>query len=175
MDIQSQGCSLQIYIDKGNRIIDEIKSNYNKALNAQSQAQLIKKQFIRKICKNSVKVKFMDNDEYKEIYNSQYEKNLFAKVNIKLDKISKEKIARLEQQRFNKQQKQQEQYRQQQFSIERQKVEQQRRQASAAESANTQRSWDSLNQSLQNMNSNIIKQNTNFQLQQINNTLRYGY
>ena len=41
--------------------------------------------------------------------------------------------------------------------------------------ANTQRSWDSLNQSLQNMNSNMIKQNTNFQLQQINNTLRYGY
>jgi len=165
----------QEFINKGNKIIDEIKSDYDKALNAQSQAQLIKKQYLRKICKKSVKVSFMDNEEYKEVCNSQYEKELFAKINTKLEKISKEKIARLEQQRFNQQQKQQEQYRQQQLALERQKVEQQRRQAAAAESANTQRSWDSLNQSLQNMNSNMIRQNTNFQLQQMNNYMRYGY
>lgn len=75
----------QIYIDKGNRIIDEIKSSYNKALKAQAQAQLIKKQYIRKICKKTVKVNFMDNDEYKEICSSQYEKNLWIMMNMKLD------------------------------------------------------------------------------------------
>lgn len=176
--VNNQGTKIDLpqeYIDKGNKIIDEIKSDYDKALNAQSQAQLIKKQYLRKICKNSVKVKFMDNEDYKEVCNSKYEKDLFAKINTELDRISKEKIAKLEQQRFNQQQKQQEQYRQQQLALERQKVEQQRRQAAAAESANTQRSWDSLNQSLQNMNSNLIRQNTNFQLQQINNYMRYGY
>lgn len=165
----------QKYIDKANNIINEIKSNYKKALYAQSQAQLIKKQYLRKICKKSVKVSFMDNEEYKEICDSKYEKELFSKINTKLEKLSKEKIARLEAQRFNEQQKQQEQYRQQQLALERQNIEEQRRQAAAAESANTQRYWNSLNQLFQNTNSNRIKQNTNFQLEQINNTLRYGY
>lgn len=165
----------QKYIDKANSIINEIKSDYGKALNAQSQAQLIKKQYLRKICKKSVKVNFMDNEDYKEVCNSKYEKDLFAKINTKLERISKEKIARLEQQRFNQQQKQQEQYRQQQLALERQKVEQQQRQATAAEHANTQRALNSFNQSLQNMNNNMIRQNTNFQLQQMNNYMRYGY
>jgi len=66
----------KIYIDKAQSIIHEIKNDYDKALYAQSQALLIKKQYLRKICKESVKVSFMDNVEYKDLCNSQYEKEL---------------------------------------------------------------------------------------------------
>lgn len=160
-----------VYMTKADSIINEVKQANNKALEAQEHAQLIKKQYINKICKDSVKVSFMDNDEYKIVCNNQKEKTLYSKVQDKLERITKEKIARLEQQRFSQQQAKEEQYRQQQLTIERQKMEQQRRQAAAAEEANNQRAWDSLNQSIQNMNTNMYRQNQNFQMWQLNNNL----
>lgn len=159
------------YMLKADFIINEIKSANNKALEAQEKAQLIKKQYINKICKDSIKVNFMDNSEYKVVCNNQKEKELYLKIRNKLEILSKEKIAKLEQQRFNQQQAQQEQYRQEQLSIEKQKLEQQRRRAAAAEEANKQRSWDSLNQSIQNLNTNIYMQNQNFQMIELNNNL----
>lgn len=159
------------YMTKADSIINEIRIANNKALEAQEHAQLIKKQYINKICKDSVRVSFMDNDEYKVVCNNQKEKTLYSKVQDKLERITKEKIAKLEQQRYSQQQAKEEQYRQQQLAIERQKMEQQRRQAAAAEEANNQRAWDSLNQSIQNMNTNMYRQNQNFQMWQLNNNL----
>jgi hypothetical protein len=140
---------------KANNIVEEIKSANNKALIAQKQALLIKKQYIRRICKKSVKIDFMDNEEYKEICNSQYEKDLFTKVTKQLEQIQKEKIAKLKQQRFNRQQKQQEQYRQQQLTIEKQKLAEQQRhnvqQQKNYSSQQLQNSFNRLNQQLRDM------------------------
>ena len=119
------------YITKANNIVDEIKQASDKAYEAQAQAQLVKKQYLRKICRESVKVDFMDNEEYKEICDDKAEKELLAKVDAKLQKITQEKIAKLEQQRFSAQQQKEEQYRQQQLAIERQRLEEQRNQTKA--------------------------------------------
>jgi hypothetical protein len=159
------------YMLKAESIINEIKGANNRALESQEKAQIIKKQYINKICKDSIKVDYMDNNEYKVVCNNQKEKELYSKIHNKLERLSKEKIAKLEQQRFNQQQAQEERYRQEQLSIEKQKLEQQRRQATAAEEANNQRSWDSVNQSIQNLNTNIYMQNQNFQMMELNKNL----
>lgn len=159
------------YISKADNIVDEIKQASNKAMNAQNQAQLIKKQYLKKICKESVKVNFMDNEEYKEVCDDKAEKELMAKVDAKLQKITQAKIAKLEQQRYTQQQQKEEQYRQQQLAIERQKLEAQQRQAKAAQDAADAASSQNLNQTFQNINQNM-------QMQQLNNNLmfrRYGY
>ena len=138
-------------------IIKEINDAANSALSFQNNAQLIKKQYLRKICKESLKIDFMDNDEYKELCENKYEKELFAKINAKFQKITEEKIAKLEEQRFNQQQAKEEQYRQQLLAIERQKLAAQQSQARAAQDtadaanqANFQNSLNNLNQQLQN-------------------------
>jgi len=155
------------YISKANSIINEIKSDYNKALNAQAQAQLIKKQYLRKICKNSVKVHFMDNEEYKEVCNSQYEKDLFTKINAKLERISKAKIAKLEHQRDVHQQAEQEQYRQKQLEIERQRLAIQKQQAEDAE-------YQSIQRNLQNQTNSIRQQTENNRVKFYNVTPTLG-
>ena len=146
------------YNTKADKIIKEIYEAQQKAYQAQEQAQLVKKQYMKKICKDSVKVGFMDNDDYKLICNNyQREKELFTKINDKLERLTKEKIARLEQQRYTAQQQMEEQYRQQQLAIERQKLAAQQAQAIAAQNtanaasrANFQNSLNNLNQQLQN-------------------------
>ncbi|ABB44629.1 hypothetical protein Suden_1351 [Sulfurimonas denitrificans DSM 1251] len=146
------------YNTKADEIIKEINGAQQKAYQAQEQAQLVKKQYMKKICKDTVKVDFMDNENYKLICNNyQREKELFTKINDKLERLTKEKIARLEQQRYTAQQQKEEQYRQQQLAIERQKMEAQQAQAKAARDvadeasmANFQNSLNNLNQQLQN-------------------------
>lgn len=159
------------YINKAEQIVNEIKQASNRALYAQNQSQLVKKQYLRKICKESIKVDFMDNEEYKEICEDKAEKELMAKIDTKLQKITQERIAKLEQQRYTAQQQKEEQYRQQQFNLERQKVDAQQRQAKAAQDAADAASTQNLNQTFQNINQNL-------QMQQLNNNLmlrRYGY
>lgn len=58
-----------------------------------------------------------------------------------------------------------------QFALQVQTAEYQRRQAAAAEDAADQAFYNNLN----NMNRNNLMQQQNFQLQQMNNYLRYGY
>lgn len=160
------------YNEKADRIINEISQASNKALYAQNQAQLVKKQYLRKICRESIKIDFMDNEEYKEICEDKAEKELMAKVDAKLQKINQEKIAKLEQQRYTTQQQKEEQYRQQQLSLERQRLEAQQRQAKATEeaagAAADRANWDRVNNTINNINHNL-------QMQQINHTLKYGY
>ena len=153
------------YLDKVNAIFAEIKQAGQRALEAQKQAWIVKKQYKERICKNSVKVNFIDSDEYKAIC---HEDKYFAKLKKKIDK----KLAQINLQKEEKRQ----QIRQQQLiQAEQMKAAAAQRQAAAAEEANTQRSLDNLNRSIQNMNTNMNWQNTNFQLQQMNNYLRYGY
>lgn len=159
------------YYEKAYSIVDEIKIAQKKALEAQDKAQLVKKQYLKKICGNSIKIDFMDNDEYKEPCEGKYEKELFAKINAKLQKVSQEKIAKLEQQRNSELQKRQEQYRQQQLIIEKKKLAIQQAQAEAFQNAADSAAWQNFNQSIQNMNYNN-------QMQQLNNNLfmmRKGY
>lgn len=160
------------YNAKADEIIKEIYDAQQKAYQAQEQAQLVKKQYMKKICKDSVKVNFMDNEDYKLICNNyQREKELFTKINDKLERLTKEKIARLEQQRYTAQQQKEEQYKQQQLALERQRLEAQQKQARAAQNVADAAGWQNLNQSIQNMNYNN-------QMQQLNNNLfmmRMGY
>ena len=124
------------YNKKADSIIKEINEAQQKAYQAQEQAQLVKRQYIKKICKDTVKVNFMDNDDYKLICNNyQREKELFTKINDKLERLTKEKIARLEQQKFEQKQAKEEQYRQQQLAIERQRLVAQQAQSRAAQDA----------------------------------------
>jgi len=153
------------YFDKANAIFAEIKQAGQKALEAQKQAWVVKKQYKQRICKNSVKVNFIDNEEYKEIC---HEDKYFSKLKEKIDK----KLAQIN---LQKEKKRKQLYQQKLLEAEQMKAMAAQRQAEAAEEANTQRAWDSLNQSIQNMNTNMNWQNTNFQLQQMNNYLRYGY
>ena len=153
------------YFDKANTIFTEIKQAGQKALEAQKQAWIVKKQYKQKICKDNIKVDFIDNNEYKEIC---HEDKYFAKLKEKIDK----KLAQIN---IQKEKKRQQLQQQQLIQAEQMKALAAQRQAQAAEAANNQAAWDSLNRSIQNMNTNMNWQNTNFQLQQMNNYLRYGY
>lgn len=174
----------QEYKDKSTAIIKEIQEAYNKALQAQSQSQLVKKQYLRKICKDNVKVNFMDNTEYKEICEDKAELKLQAKVDRKLEQLEKEKVAIIQkqqqeiaQQKQNEQLRQQQSYQQQQLNIQRQ---QQQEQANRQKQQDSDNAWNSISQSLNsignafNQSANQINQQdqnrrTNYQLQQINN------
>lgn len=144
------------YNRKADEIIKEINEAQQKAYQAQEQAQLVKKQYMKKICKDTVKVTFMDNNDYKLICNNyQREKELFTKINDKLERLTKEKITRLEQQRYTAQQQKEEQYRQQQLAIERQRLAAQQAQAKAAQSAASAASQANFQNSLNNLNKQI--------------------
>jgi len=143
------------YNAKADEIIKEISEAQQKPYQAQEQAQLVKKQYMKKICKDTVKVTFMDNNDYKLICNNyQREKELFTKINDKLERLTKEKIARLEQQRYSQQQVKEEQYRQQQLAIERQKLAAQQAQAKATQQAADDAAW---NNTMQNIRNNTPK------------------
>lgn len=138
-------------------IVLTIKTATDKAILFQNDAQLIKKQYLKKLCRNNIKVDFMDNDEYKEICENKYEKELFTKINNKLQKITEEKIAKLKEEKYQEQKAKEEQYRQQQLAIEEQKLAAQRRQATAAEDASD---TEYFNQSLQNLNNQLDRMNS---------------
>lgn len=137
----------QSYFNKANSIFDEIKREANLALEAQRRALIIKEKYKKKICKNSVKVDFMDNNDYKDICN---EDKKFAKLRVRID----EKLAKIEQQKETKRGQLNQQRLIQAREIEAKAAQ---RRASAAESANTQRA-------LQNFSNNL-------QMQQLNNNM----
>lgn len=176
------------YMNKADSIIKEIQEAYSKALQSQSLAQLVKKQYLRKICKDNVKVNFMDNAEYKEVCEDKAELKLQAKVDRKLEKLEKEKVAIIQKQQQeiaqqkqiniqNEQLRQQQAYQQEQLNIQRQ---QQQEQAKRQEQQDSSSAWNSIAQSLNGIGdsfnraayqNNQQQQNrqTNYQLQQISN------
>ena len=149
----------QSYLQKANSILSEITNASNIALDAQRKALIIKEKYKKKICKDSIKVNFMANDEYKSICRENEKiAKLKEKIDIKLAEINKQKQLKMAQQN-------------QQRMIRAREMEAAaaQRQAAAAEQANNQASWDSLNRSIQNMNNNM-------QMQQLNNNLMmYNY
>ena len=142
------------YYQKTMNIWNEIKQAGQKAIESQNKALLVKKQYKKKICKDSVKVNFIDNKEYKAICNEdQYYSDLKKKIDTKLAQINQSNIQKRDQQN-------------QQRLINAREMEANAalRRASAAESAN-------FNQSMQNINQNM-------QMNQLNNNLfmmRMGY
>lgn len=144
----------QSYFQKADTIFNEIKNTANIALDAQRKALAVKEKYKNKICKDDVKVDFMDNDEYKSI--CKEDENI-ALLKTRIDT----KLAQIEQQKQAKRQQQNEQRLIQAREAEAMAAQ---RRAAAAEQANNQAAWDSVNRSIQNMNSNM-------QMQQLNNNL----
>ena len=137
----------QSYFDEVDNIFNEIKTHVNIALDAQKKAQIIKEKYKTKICKDSINIDFMDNNEYKDICNEEKKfEELKNKIDEKLAQIEKQKQAKREQ-------------------INQQKIIQiqQTQTAAAIMSANAQQQANT-NQSLQNLNNNL-------QMQQLNNNL----
>jgi len=134
---------IKFYTDEYN----SVKSSVEKANDAYAKANIIKEKYKNKICKDSVKVDFIDNDEYKAICN---ENERFAQLKTKIDA----KLAQIEQQK---------QVRREQQNQQRMIQSQQTQAAAAIMSANAQQQANT-NQSLQNLNNNL-------QMQQLNNNL----
>lgn len=122
------------YFVKIGSIQNEIKDAGVKALNAQKYALKVKKQYMRRICKESVSVDFMGSAEYKNICNES------PNVKIKIDK----KLAQIN---ILKQQKR-EQQRQYDLLLAKQKQ---------AEADRNKEAWNSINQSLKELGDNIRK------------------
>ena len=142
------------FIAKANNMLSEIKQAGQKAIESQKQALKVKKQYMNKICKKSVSVDFIDNEEYKKICN---ESEYYATLKEKMD----EKLSQLNQ---LKQQKLQQLNQQKLANAAQRQADAAAKAASAAEYANITQSW-------QNLNNNI-------QMQQLNNNLmfmRMGY
>lgn len=145
----------KIYNDKADSIIKEINIAKEEAFNAQIEAKKVKQQYLKRICKDSVKVTFMDNNEYKDICNPKKELVLMQKLNEKLNKISEAKIAKLEQEKYTAQQQKEEQHRQELVQLERNKLAEISRHnqeaESAANTANFQQSMKNLTDQINNM------------------------
>lgn len=137
----------QSYVNYVSNIFNEIKNAGQVAIDAQKKALMVKQQYKDIICKDSVKVDFMDNNEYKAICN---EDKKLAELKKKMDI----KLAQIEQQKQAKRQQQNEQRLIQAREAEANAA---MRKAKAAEDAN-------FNQSIQNFNNNM-------QMQQLNNNL----
>lgn len=137
----------QSYLTHVHNILTEIKNAGQVAIDAQKKALMVKQQYKDIICKDSVKVDFMDNNEYKAICN---EDKKLAELKKKMDT----KLAQIEQQ---KQAKRQQQNEQRLIQVRETEANAAMRKAKAAEDAN-------FNQSMQNFNNNL-------QMQQLNNNL----
>ncbi len=135
------------YLGEIDSIFQEVKEAGRKAIEAQKKALMVKKQYKKRICKDSITVSFIDNAEYKEICN---ENNYYEKLKEKVD----EKIVEIN---LAKERKRAQQNQAQLIQARQMEALAAQRQASAAETAN-------FNQSMQN-----ISQNS--QLQQLNNNL----
>lgn len=137
----------QSYLNHIGNVFNEVKNAGQVAIDAQKKALMVKQQYKDIICKDSVKVDFMDNNEYKAICN---EDKKLAELKKKMDT----KLAQIEQQKQAKRQQQNEQRLIQAREAEANAA---MRKAKAAEDAN-------FNQSMQNFNNNL-------QMQQLNNNL----
>jgi hypothetical protein len=111
------------YTSKLQAIFATIKEAGQKAINAQNEALKVKKQYTKRICNDSTKVSFMNNDEYKAICKEDdYYAQLKVKIDAKLAQINQQKQQRKEelyeqQRRYVHQQNQQQQQRQQNQQI----------------------------------------------------------
>ena len=91
------------YFTKISQIDNEVKEAGQKAINAQKYALKVKKQYMSRVCKESVSVNFINNEEYKNICNeSEYYSNLKEKIDVKLAQINKQKQQKREQQNQQK-------------------------------------------------------------------------
>lgn len=149
------------YLNHLQDTLNEIKNAGQVAIDAQKKALIVKQQYKDIICKDSVKVDFMDNNEYKAICS---EDKKLAELKKKMDT----KLAQIEQQKQAKRQQQNEQRLIQAREAEAQAAQ---RKAAAAEKANNQAEWDSVNRSIQNMNNNLQMQQQNYQMNNLNNNL----
>lgn len=137
----------QSYLNHMGNIFNEVKNAGQVAIDAQKKALMVKQQYKESICKDSVKVDFIDNKEYKAICN---ENEQIAILKEKMDK----RLAQIEKEK----------------EVKRGQMNQQRLiQAREAEATAAQRRADAaeqanFNQSMQNLNNNI-------QMQQLNNNL----
>lgn len=137
----------QSYINYMSNIFNEIKNAGQIALNEQKKALMVKQQYKDNICKDTVKVDFIDNKEYKAICN---ENEKIAQLKIKIDA----KYTQIEQQKQAKRQ----QLNQQRM------IQAQESQAAAAQMSAMAQQQANFNQSLQNLNNNM-------QMQELNNNL----
>lgn len=88
----------QSYFDNANKIFSEIKNIAQKIQSEQQKASMIKAQYKNKICKDSVKVDFMDDNEYKEICKEEQKiAKLKTKIDAKLAQINQAKQSKREQ------------------------------------------------------------------------------
>lgn len=148
----------QSYYNKVNKILQEIKEAGNKALDAQEKARIIKTKYKMKICKEKVKVNFMDNEEYKAICQEDKKmEELRVKINQKLDRLNLVKQQKLQQMNEEKRLKAEqnanakaEELAKQRAAIAEETLEEQRR-------ANLNQGFQNLNQTLQlqQMNRNM--------------------
>ena len=143
------------YRQKVEKTINQVHEARRKAFRAQKEAKKVKKQYLKRICKENVKVDFMDNDEYKEICSSKKELVVLSKINAKLRKLTEAKIARLEKERFGDQQQREKRHREELLTIERQRLAEQRRhhmeQESAADTANFNQNMKNITDQINNM------------------------
>lgn len=151
----------QSYFNKANSILTEIRNEVNIALEAQRRALIIKEKYINKICKDTVKVDFMDNNEYKAICKED-EKN--AQLKIKIDA----KLAQIAQQKQAKRQQRNEERLIQAREAEAMAA---KRQASAAQASAEAQQYANTNQMMQNNLNNLNNVNNNLQMQNLNNNL----
>jgi hypothetical protein len=88
----------QSFFNNANAITSEVKQAGQQAINSQKKALQVKKQYMNRICKQSVTVNFIDNVEYKRICNdSEYFSSLKEKMNAKLAQINESKQQKREQ------------------------------------------------------------------------------
>lgn len=152
----------QSYFNNLNNILREIQTHANIALEAQKKAQIIKERYKSKICKDSVKVSFMDNQEYKSICKED-EKNaqLKAKIDAKLAQIEQQKQAKraqLNQERLIQTQ-------------ELNNVINMTNQMNQMNQINSNNSLNQITNSMKEMNYNNNQNYQNYQFQQLNNNL----
>lgn len=153
------------YYNHIENIMREINEAGQKAINAQKNALNVKNLYMKKVCKKSVKVRFMDNEEYKAICN---EKKYLAELKQKMDA----QLAEIKQEKDQKRA----QLREQELHNARVRQSNAAALAASRQSAAMERSaeaaeYSSIMQGWQNINNNI-------QMQQLNNNLmmmRLGY
>jgi len=79
------------FLTHSNAVLSDIIDANQKANTARQQALRVKKSYTNKICKDSVTVDFMDNDEYKAICDeTEFYADLKEKINAKLAEIEKQ-------------------------------------------------------------------------------------
>ena len=146
------------YFTKIGQIFNEVLQASEKAKKAQKESLIVKKQYINKICKDSVRVSFIDNSEYKSICNESENNNLKEKIENKFTQINSQKQQKREQ--MNQQKIVDAQV--VQAEAEQRQAAAAARSAAAAEQANNIQSWQNLNNQIQNTTNQILQQTNSY-------------